>query len=210
MADKKQQKAVLTTPVFRVSFPQLFEAKAYGTGEAKFSVQAIFDKKLEGAEREKMEAMVRLAEATAIEKFGEENFRKLRKLGKFKWPFRDGEEKEFDGYGPDKVFMTLSTKNPPGVIGRNKERVTVKDVYAGCYARATVGCYSFDNESKGVAFGLNNVQKVGEGPGFSQRTAAEEDFTAADDSVWVDDYVAPVADGPGDAPGKDPLDDMLG
>jgi hypothetical protein len=184
----------ILTPVFTVSFPQLFEPVAYGGGKPKCSVTAIWPKNLEGKEREKMVALLRLAERTAIEKFGEETFRKLRKLNKFKWPFRDGEEKDMEGYGPDVVFATLSTKGLPGVIGRNTERLTEEDVYAGCRAHATVTCYAFDNEGKGCAFGLNNLQKVGEGPKFSKRTAAEEDFEVVDDSVFVDDYVADMSD----------------
>jgi len=194
MADnkKKGDRVVLKTPVFRVSFPQLFEPKAYGGSPAKCSVVAVWAKKLEGQDLDRMKAMLRLAEKTAIEKFGEETFRKLRKLGKFKWPFRDGEEKDMEGFGPDVVFATLSTKGLPGVIGRHKERLGEEDVYAGCHAWATVTCYAFDNEGKGVAFGLNNLQKVGEGAKFSQRTDAEEDFDEATDDVWVDDYVDPM------------------
>lgn len=188
MAEQKEKSPLLLTPVFRVSFPQVFEPAAYGGGKPKCSVVAIWSKKQEGKELERMKAIIKLAEKTAIAKFGEESFRKMRKLGKFKWPIRDGEEKDLDGYGADKVFATLSTKGLPGVIGRNKERLDETTFYAGCHARATVTCYAFDNEGKGVAFGLNNVQKVGEGEAFSQRTSADDDFDEVDDSVWVDDY----------------------
>lgn len=180
----------LMTPVFRVSFPQLFEAKAYGDGDPKFSLSAIVRKDVSGKDKELMAAMYKAAEKVAIDKFGEAAFHKMRKLGQFKWPIRDGEEKDMDGYGPGVVFFSLSTKMAPGVIGRNKEPLTEKDLYAGCYARATVSPYAFDNKSKGVAFGLNNVQKVGEGEAFTQRTTADEDFDEADDNIWEDSYVA--------------------
>jgi hypothetical protein len=199
MAEKKER-IKLTTPVFRVSFPQLFEAKAYGDSEEKFSVSAIVRKDVTGKDRELLQAMYKAAEKLAIEKFGEEAFKKMRKLNQFKWPFRDGEEKDMQGYGPEVIFFSLSTKLAPGVIGRNKEPLTEKDVYAGCYARATVSPYHFDNKSKGIAFGLNNLQKVGEGEAFSQRTTAEEDFDEADDNVWKDDYVADI---PGGSEGAD-------
>jgi hypothetical protein len=186
----KTQRIKLMTPVFRVSFPQIFEAKAYGNNDPKYSVVGLVQKAVTGKDKAAMVAMKKAAETVAIEKFGEASFRKMRKLGQFKWPFRDGEEKELDGYGPDVIFFTLSSKMAPGVIGRNKEPLDEKDVYAGCYARATVSPYTFDNESKGVAFGLNNVQKVGDGEAFTQRSTADNDFEEVDDSVWEDDYVA--------------------
>lgn len=205
MADKNER-IRLMTPVFRVSFPQLFEAKAYGDGEAKFSLSAIVRKDVSGKDKQLLAAMYKAAEKVAIDKFGEAAFRKMRKLNQFKWPIRDGEEKDLDGYGPDVVFFTLSTKMAPGVIGRNKEPLQEKDLYAGCYARATVSPYAFDNKSKGVAFGLNNVQKVGEGEAFTQRTTADEDFEEADDTVWEDDY---IADMPGSGSSKEGADDEM-
>jgi len=200
---EKNERIKLMTPVFRVSFPQLFEAKAYGDSEAKFSVSAIIRKDAAGKDKQFLQAMHQAAEKMAIAKFGEANFRKMRKLNQFKWPFRDGEEKDMDGYGPDVIFLSLSTKMAPGVIGRNKEPLSEKDLYAGCYARATVSPYTFDNKSKGVAFGLNNVQKVGEGEAFTQRTTADEDFEEADDQVWQDDYVADMPEGATEGAGDD-------
>lgn len=205
MADSKNERIRLMTPVFRVSFPQLFEAKGYDGNDPKFSVNAIIQKGVTGKDKQLLQAMHKAAEKMAIDKFGEQAFRKMRKLNQFKWPFRDGEEKDMDGYGSGVIFLSLSTKMAPGVIGRNKEPLSESDVYAGCYARATVSPYDFDNKSKGVAFGLNNLQKVGEGEAFTQRTTADEDFEEADDNVWQDDYVADMPDG--QAEGAD--DDMF-
>lgn len=193
----KTERIKLMTPVFRVSFPHLFEADAYGKGDPKFSVVGLVQKSVSGRDKELLVTMKKAAEKKSIERFGEAAFRKMRKLGQFKWPFRDGEEKELDGYGPEVIFFTLSSKTPPGVIGRRKEPLEEKDVYAGCYARATVGIYTFDNESKGVAFGLNNIQKVGDGEPFSGRTSANDDFEEADDEVWEDDYCADLDDAEG-------------
>lgn len=194
MANEKKERIKLMTPVFRVSFPSLFEAKSYGEGDAKYSVSAIVRKDATGLDKERMKALYKAAEKVAIDKFGEAAFRKMRKLGQFKWPIRDGEEKDLDGYGPEVVFFTLSSKIAPGVIGRHKEPLSEEDVYAGCYARATVSPYAFDNKSKGVAFGLNNVQKVGEGEKFTQRASADEDFDEADDSVFQDNYAEDMPD----------------
>lgn len=205
MADKKAKKTVMMTPTFRVSFAKLFTPEAYGEGDPKYSVTAIVDtakiKKdlTEGtaaekaaAERDKqrLTALIKYAESVGIEKFGKAEFEKMRRLNQFKWPFRDGEEKELDGYGPGKIFFTLSTWTPPGVVGRDgRTRLTEEEMYSGCYAHATVFCKAFDNKSKGVSFRLNNIQKLGEGPRFSGATLPEEDFEEVDDDYFADTYV---------------------
>ena len=44
--------------------------------------------------------------------------------------------------------------------------------------------YGYDKAgNKGVAFGLQNLQKLGDGERFSGRTAAEDDFDSVDDFV---------------------------
>jgi hypothetical protein len=184
---QKTDRIKLMTPVFRVSFPQLFEAKSYGDSGPKYSVVALFRKDMTGKDKELLQAMERSAEKIAIQKFGEAAYRKMRKLGTFKWPFRDGEEKDLDGYGGDVLFTTLSTKQAPGVVGRRRESLSEEDVYAGCYAHATCHPYAFDNKAKGVAFGLGNIQKLDDGEPFTMRSRAEDDFESVDSEPWEDD-----------------------
>ncbi len=90
---------------------------------------------------------------------------------------RKGEEKaHLDGYGAGCMFASASSKQPPGVVDRNREAILEADLYAGCWARASVTAFAYDNKGKGVAFGLHNIQKLGEGVSFSGRIAADEDF----------------------------------
>lgn len=56
------------------------------------------------------------------------------------------------------------------------------EVYSGCYARVSLNLYAFNVDgNKGIAAGLNNVQKLGEGEPLSGRSRAEDDFTAVED-----------------------------
>lgn len=171
------------TPMFRASFPWLFEPQPPmegSQGEPKYSVVMLFD---EAARKTpEFKAMKDLANAAIREKWGDKPPSNLRN------PFRDGSEKsELDGY-EGMVFVSASSKMQPGVVNGRLQRIISKEVdpdgfYAGCYARATVTAYAYDKAgNKGVAFGLQNVQKIKDGEAFSQRTRAEDDFEATEDA----------------------------
>lgn len=173
------------TPVFRVSFPHVFAAQTFkdkATGaqsEPKFGVTAVFDVKyIEANPREKVRwnGMMALANEAALEFFK----KPLDKLpANFKKPVRDGEEKEeLAGFGPGLKFCSITSKMRPGIVAADGVTpVTDADAfYPGCYARATVTAYGYDNVGKGVAFGLNNLMFVRDGERLDSRTDAADDF----------------------------------
>lgn len=182
MADTKTVRKV-TSPKFRASFPWLFEPQPPmegSQGEPKYSVVMLFDKAAQASPEFK--AMKQLANAAIKDKWGDKPPVNLRN------PFRDGAEKpELEGYGDGVVFVSASSKMQPGLIDGRLNRIMSRDVgpdgfYAGCYARATLTAYAYDKAgNKGVAFGLQNVQKLGDGEAFSGRTRAEDDFEQVED-----------------------------
>lgn len=182
MAAKPAMRKV-STPVFRASFPWLFEPQPPmegNTGEPKYSVVMLFD---EAAQKSpEFKAMKDLANAAIKEKWGDKVPSTLRN------PFRPGSDKpDLDGY-EGCIFVSASSKMQPGVVDGRLNRIISKEVapegfYAGCFARATVTAYAYDKAgNKGVAFGLQNVQKIRDGEAFSQRTRAEDDFEATEDA----------------------------
>lgn len=183
------------TPVFRVSFPAVFEAKSFDNGPAKFSVSAVWDPTLFTAKEKKLwDAMVGLCDEVSLERFK----KKMDDLpGNFKKAIRDGAEKaDLAGYGEGKLFANLSSKMKPGIVDLTGAPITNPDeFYPGCYARAFVTAYSYDNKGKGVAMGLQNLQFIKDGERLDARTDAGAAFAEADD---VDDL---------DRFGGDPLDD---
>jgi hypothetical protein len=183
------------TPVFRVSFPAVFEAKAFDGGPAKFSVSAVWDPALfTQKEKALWDAMVGLCDEVSLERFK----KKMGDLpGNFKKAIRDGAEKaDLAGYGEGKLFANLSSKMKPGIVDLSGVPVTnPDDFYPGCYARAYVTAYAYDNKGKGVAMGLQNLQFVRDGERLDARTDAAAAFAEADD---VDDL---------DRFGGDPLED---
>ncbi len=166
----------LVTPVFRVSFPAVFEAKSFDGGAAKYSVSAVWDpSKFTAAEAKQWQAILDLCDEVSMERFK----KKMSALpGNFKKAIRDGAEKaDLAGYGEGKQFANLSSKMKPGLIGLDRAPIMdADDFYPGCYARATVTAYSYDNKGKGVALGLQNLMKVKDGDRLDSRTDAAEDF----------------------------------
>lgn len=180
-ASKSGSDRKCTTPKFRVSFPWVFKAQPPmqpGNGEPKYGVSMLFD--ADAQKSPQFAAMKKLAVQAAREKFGD----KLKPDGKgwfvgLRNPFRDGAEKpDLEGYGEGVVFASATSKMQPGLVDASLNRIiSQEEFYAGCYARATVVAYGYDKGgNKGVAFGLNNLQKLADGESFSGRVQAEDDF----------------------------------
>jgi hypothetical protein len=104
-------------------------------------------------------------------------------------PFRDGDEVDADGdrvKGPEYAGMTYVTlrakeDRKPGVVRGDLSKINQNDgdFYPGCYAMATFSAYGYEfNNTFGVSFGLNNVQKVRDGDRLDSRADAEDDFEA--------------------------------
>jgi hypothetical protein len=125
-----------------------------------------------------------------------------------KMPIRDGDEKpDLDGYGDGCRFASASSKMKPGVIDLDGIEIDdPEELYAGCWCRATITVYPYDNIGKGAAFGLYNLQKVADDDSFSNRTSAEDDFA---DEDWGDDELDGMI-GAGHQEGGEDEDDPLG
>jgi hypothetical protein len=178
--------AKLMTPVFRVSFPSVFKASSYEGGAPKYSVCAVWEPaKFTAKDQALWAALQGLVDTVSVEKFK----KKLSALpANFKKPFRDGTEKEgLAGFGEGKVFANLSSNMKPGIIFLdNTPLVDPEEFYPGCYARATVTAYAYDNVGKGVALGLQNLQKIKDGDRLDSRTEPSEDFGSEEvDEAWL-------------------------
>ena len=57
------------------------------------------------------------------------------------------------------------------------------EVYSGVYGRASINFYAFNsNGNKGIACGLNNLQKIRDGEPLGGKSRPEDDFSdEADD-----------------------------
>ena len=163
----------IMSPKFRVSFPSVFEPSAFKNQEAKYRLTMLFDKKTD------ISALKDLCRCAIEEKWP--NVSKRPKG--LRNPIRDGAEKpDMTGY-ENCVFANATSKMKPGVVDENVQPiVSPEDFYAGCYARATLTAYAYDTAgNRGVAFGLQNIQKLANGEPFSGRAKAEDDFSPVED-----------------------------
>lgn len=186
MANNKSDPRKCTTPEFRVSFPHVFKPNAFvnpKTGESqepKFRLVMLFDKKAD------LTALKKARVAAIREKWGDDKAKWPKNL---RSPFRDGSEKsDMEGY-EGKIFVSASSKQKPGLVNQQVQAIISEDeFYAGCYARATLFAYAYDAMgNKGVAFGLQNIQKLRDGESFSGRKKAEDEFDAVDDDIDISD-----------------------
>lgn len=159
---------IVLTPAFRVSFPSVFEK---GKLSEKYELDALF------RAGQDLSLLKQIAKAAAVGRWGD----KVKTM-KLRSPFRDQSEKEYDGYEPGSIFCTFrASKLRPGVVDQGRQEITdPADFYGGCYARASVNAYAYGGPGTkfkpGVAFGLNNVQKVADGEPFGNRSNPDEDF----------------------------------
>lgn len=174
MPEKTEIKKV-TTPEFRVSFPAVFEPSGMQGQEKKYSVTMLFDKKAQATPEYK--ALVDLIRHAVEEKFPDP----AKRPKGLKNPLRNGSEKELDGYA-DTMFCTARSKTKPGLVDAQLQVIiSPEEFYAGCYARATVNAFYYDQAgNKGVGLGLQNLQKLRDGEPFSGRSKAEDDFGAVE------------------------------
>lgn len=173
----------LHTPVFRVSFPTVFQAKsAFENQKPKYGLTMLFNvADIQGDPKQKAlwDAMKGAVKTCALEKWGSED----KVPSNFRNPFRKGEEKDYDGYDEGTIFVTANrpeSQGKPAVVDQSVTPILDPgEFYAGCYAQATVSVFSYSKMgNNGVSFGLNNVQKVRDGDPFSGRTNAVDDFSA--------------------------------
>ena len=167
-------KTKLITPVFRVAFPELTDPTAREPGpdgqvRKKYSVTAIWrPDDFAESEQEQWKVLLAALNEVAQEKLGR-TLAELKAMNNegasYRLVPRNGALKEQNGFGEGTLFATLSANYRPQVIDRQRQPIEdiVGQVYSGCYCRASVRVYAFDNAGKGVAIGLNNLQKVGDG-----------------------------------------------
>lgn len=177
--------ANVMTPKFRVSYPNVFKPKKNQlSGKDEYSVVALFPKGTD------LSVLQKAAKEAIEAKWGPDKAKWPKNLRN---PFRDqGERAKEDeatgklvlpaGYEEGAIYLNLKSSQRPGIVDQNvQDIIDESQFYAGCWARATVSCYAYDQAgNRGVAFGLGNIQKVAEGDPLGGRTRPQDDFAAID------------------------------
>ena len=177
---------VITGPDTRWSYANIWEAKSINGGTPKFSVSLIIPKS-----DTKTVAKVKAAiEAAYIE--GEAklkgNGKSVPTFAAIKTPLRDGDiERPDDPAYVNAYFINANATSAPGIVDADRNPIlTRSEVYSGVYGRASISFYAFNsNGNKGIACGLNNLQKVRDGEPLGGKNSAESDFTTEEDADFL-------------------------
>jgi hypothetical protein len=106
-------------------------------------------------------------------------------LSSLKQPLRDGDtERPDDPVYAGCWFMNANSASAPFVVDAQCNPILDRsDFYSGCYGRASVNFYAYSaSGNRGIACGLNNLQKLRDGERLGGRTSAEEDFGGLEDA----------------------------
>jgi hypothetical protein len=165
-------KTKLVTGKVRLSFAHLFTpVAAMGSDKEKYSVSVIIPKSDTETINKFNKAFKEVAEANAAV-FGGAVPKNL------KGGLRDGDEEKDDEAYANSYFFNASSGQRPGVVDADmNEIIDPNEVYSGCYGRVSVTLYPYNTSgSKGVAYGLNNVQKLADGDRLGGGSSAAADF----------------------------------
>lgn len=83
--------------------------------------------------------------------------------------------------------MNANSSTAPGVVDADRQPIIERsEVYSGVYGRASINFYAFNvNGNKGIACGLNNLQKIRDGEPLGGKSSAESDFATDDDDDFL-------------------------
>lgn len=106
-----------------------------------------------------------------------------------KLPLRDGDvERPDDPAYENCYFINANSNRKPSIVDKELNPIMQKeDFYSGCYGRASINFYAYNVSSKGIAAGLNNLQKLEDGEQLSGGSTADEDFGG--DNAWDDELM---------------------
>jgi hypothetical protein len=165
----------VVTGEVRFSYANVWEPKSINGGDEKYSVSILIPK----SDKKTIAAI-----NAAIEE--------AKEAGKEKWngkippnlklPLRDGDiDREDDPVYAGHYFINANSNQQPGIVDKKVQPIlNQSEFYSGCYGKAAVTFYAFNaNGNRGIACGLQNLQKLRDGEALGGgRSRAEDDFSS--------------------------------
>ena len=167
MAKIQNPTKVITGVNTRWSYANVWDAKSINGGAPKYSVSLIIPKS-DTVTVNKIKA--------AIEAAYEEGQSKLK-----------GNGKTVPAYAKA-YFITANSASAPGIVDADRQPILERsEVYSGVYGRASINLYAFNsNGNKGIACGLNNLQKLRDGEPLGGKSRAEDDFASDEEDDFLE------------------------
>lgn len=177
---------VITGPSTRWSYANVWDPKSINGGAPKYSVSLIIPKS-DTATIEKIQAAIQAAYEEGESKL-KGNGKSVPPLAAIKTPLRDGDiERPDDAAYANSYFINANSSTAPGIVDAARQPIIDRsEVYSGVYGRASINLYAFNsNGNKGIACGLNNLQKIKDGEPLGGKSSAESDFDTDDDDEFL-------------------------
>lgn len=171
---------MLKAPVFCQAFFVVLVKKR------EFNISLIIPKS-DVATVKKIEAAIQAAYEEGESKL-KGNSKSVPSLKVLKTPMRDGDlERPDDAAYADSYFINANSASAPGIVDADRQPILERsEVYSGVYGRASINFYAFNsNGNKGIACGLNNLQKIADGEPLGGKSRAEDDFATDDDDDFL-------------------------
>jgi hypothetical protein len=177
---------VITGMNTRWSYVNAWDPKSINGGTPKYSVSLIIPKD-DVATVNKIKAAIEAAYREGESKL-KGNGKTVPALSVLKTPLRDGDlERPDDEAYANSYFVNANSSTAPGIVDADRQPIIERsEVYSGVYGRASINFYAFNsNGNKGIACGLNNLQKIRDGEPLGGKASAESDFATSDDDDFL-------------------------
>ena len=172
----------LVLPVSILSYPNLFEPRAYkNKGIPKYSAAQVL------VDDDTLLPLKQAISAVAIERMGD----KAKAVLMGNPPIHSREEALAKGYPEGSVYINAKSTRQPGIVSRYKDPATGKplviteematlpggpyEMYPGVRVKAYVSVYAYP-DGDGIAFGLEGLQRWDEGERLDGRVAPADVF----------------------------------
>lgn len=187
MAKKKSSPTKMVTGKVRFAYVNVFKPVALVDGnDPKYGVCIIIPKS-DKETLKKYKTAVDAARKTGEKLWGG------KAPANLKMPLRDGDEEHPDqAEFADSYFMNANSPQKPGIVDADMNEIfDTTEFYSGCYGRASVNFFSYNQAgNRGIACGLNNLQKLEDGENLTGRTRPEDDFDDGFDDDEEDDFLS--------------------
>lgn len=186
MSNQANSTKVITGKV-RFCYVNVFEPTAMNDGDTpKYNICVLIPKS-DTATVDKVNKAIEAAIEAGKAKIADKNGRVNKAT--LKLPLRDGDvERPDDPAFEGMYFINANSLRKPSIVDRDLNGIMSKEeFYSGCYGRASINFYAFNVSSKGIAAGLNNLQKLEDGEMLAGGSTAEEDFGG--DNTFDDELV---------------------
>lgn len=169
---------VVTGVNTRWSYANVWDPHSINGGKAKYSVSLIIPK----SDTATVKAIKAAIQAAYEEGEGKlrGNGRSVPPLDAIKIPLRDGDrERPNDPVYANSYFINANSDTAPGIVDAACRRILERsEVYSGVYGRASISFFAYNsNGNRGIACGLNNLQKIRDGEPLGGKPKPEQDFT---------------------------------